>query len=364
MTAHAHAYAHDLPTPPLTDILRRMVDLARQVEPESPQADRMAKIAMQMAMDSIDPDHRPNTIETMLMRRVAEEKERRKERDRKWEERVKSVRRQMMEEREQEIEWQEVKYENARKKDEAFVSATRDELGRVQAELEEARREIAKAKEDAQEAMREAERARKETGDAKKEIEKLNDELKRSKTELEQAKEEIERERERADRAEAEHKQVARRASSESQSAEEKAELIAWSRYKSQWRLLKRVTTADPTGGQLQVLRFEDLPWPTVVPPTSPGMITDTQVATFLLSGPPLREGETMKTRIKDSLLTWHPDKFAARWIQYVIESDRARVTEGITAVVRAGSRALVECANKAPAPRIRVPSRNRIMQG
>ncbi|KAF8755207.1 hypothetical protein RHS01_05566 [Rhizoctonia solani] len=251
MTAHAHAYAHDLPTPPLTDILRRMVDLARQVEPESPQADRMAKIAMQMAMDSIDPDHRPNTIETMLMRRVAEEKERRKERDRKWEERVKSVRRQMMEEREQEIEWQEVKFENARKKDEAFVSATRDELGRVQAELEEARREIAKAKEDAQEAMREAERARKETGMPRR----------RSRSSMMSLN----------DRAEAEHKQVARRASSESQSVEEKAELIAWSRYKSQWRLLKRVTTADPTGGQLQVLRFEDLPWPTVVRPHPPG---------------------------------------------------------------------------------------------
>ncbi|CAE6455175.1 unnamed protein product [Rhizoctonia solani] len=312
MTAHAH----DLPTTPITDILRRMVDLARQVEPASPQADRMAKIAMQMAMDSIDPDHKPSTIETMLMRRVAEEKERRKERDRKWEERVKSVQRQMIEEREQEIEWQEVKFENARKRDEASVAAVRDQLARVQAELEEARRGVENAKEDAQEAMREAERARKETREAKKEVERLNDELKRYKAELERAKEETERERERADRAQAEHKQVARRADSESQSAEERAELIAWSRYKTQWRLLKRVTTADPAGGQLQVLRFEDLPWPTVVPPTSPGMITDTEVAAFLLSGPPLREGETMKARIKDSLLTWHPDKFAARYVQ------------------------------------------------
>jgi hypothetical protein len=283
----------------------------------------MAKIAMQMAMDSIDPDHKPSTIEAMLMRRVAEEKERRRERDRKWEERVKSVQRRMLEEREQEIEWQEVKFENARKKDEAFVNSAKDQLAQVEAQLDDARREVEKAKEDAREAMREAERARKEMGEAKKELERLNNELKRSKAESERAKEETERERERADRAEADHKQVARRADSDSQSAEEKAELIAWSRYKTQWRLLKRVTTADPTGGQLQVLRFEDLPWPTVIPPTSPGMITDTEVAAFLLSGPPLREGETMRSRIKDSLLTWHPDKFAARYVQACHEFQR-----------------------------------------
>ncbi|KAG8690883.1 hypothetical protein FRC11_008391 [Ceratobasidium sp. 423] len=310
----------DQPTTPITDILRRMVDLARQVEPQSPQGDRMAKVAMQMAMDSIDPDHKPSTIETMLMRRVAEEKERRKERDRKWVERIRRVERRMLEEWEQELEWQEVKFEAARKKDEAQVRAARDELARVQAELEAARQEIAKAKEDAQDlardAMKDAEQARKDMGEAKKQVEQLKDELKRSKAELERAKEETERERERADHAEAEHKQVARRADSESQSAEEKAELIAWSRYKTQWRLLKRITTADPTGGQQQVLRFEDLPWPTVVPPTSPGMITDSQVAAFLLSGPPLREGESMKTRIRESLLTWHPDKFAARYVQ------------------------------------------------
>ncbi|KAJ1303463.1 hypothetical protein OPQ81_011651 [Rhizoctonia solani] len=343
--------ADDQPTTPITEILRRMVDLARQVEPQSPQGDRMAKIAMQMAMDSMDPDRKPSTIETMLMRRVAEEKERRKERDRKWAERVKSVERRMLEEREQEFEWQEVKFEAVRKRDEAQLNAVREELGR----------------EDTQEAMRDAESARRETGQARKEVEQLKDELKRSKAELERAKEETERERERADRAEAEHKQVARRADSESQTAEEKAELIAWSRYKSQWRLLKRVTTADPAAGQLQVLRFEDLPWPTVVPPTSPGMITDSEVAAFLLSGPPLREGESMKARIKDSLLTWHPDKFAARWIQYVIESDRARVTEGITAVVRAGSKALARCTSRAsipPTPKVRVPAKNRITQG
>ncbi|CAE6473597.1 hypothetical protein ACGC1H_005443 [Rhizoctonia solani] len=355
---------NDIPTTPITDILRRMVDLARQVEPQSPGGDRMAKIAMQMAMDSIDPEHTPSTIETMLMRRVAEEKERRRERDQKWAERVKSVERRMLEEREQELEWQEIKFEAARKRDEANVNAVREELARVQAELELARRGIVKAKEDAQEAMREVERTKKETGGARKEVEQLKDELKRSKAELERAKEETERERERADRAEAEHKQVARRANSESQSAEEKAELIAWSRYKSQWRLLKRVTTADPAAGQLQVLRFEDLPWPTVVPPTSPTMITDAEVAAFLRSGPPLREGESMRARIKDSLLTWHPDKFAGRWIQYVIESDRARVTDGITAVVRAGSRALAEYTSRTSPPKSRVPTKNRITQG
>jgi hypothetical protein len=51
-----------------------------------------------------------------------------------------------------------------------------------------------------------------------------------------------------------------------------------------------------------------------------------------------------------------------------VIESDRARVTDGITAVVRAGSRAgsraLVECANRAPTPKTRVSTKNRITQG
>lgn len=340
--------------PRITDILRRMVELARQVsrvratggEPKSPRSrkevDRMAKIAMQMAISSLDrpaSSNRESVLESMLFRRVAEEKQKRgakdrgrevRERERQLEERLaqerRSVERRMLEEREKVLELQEVKYEALKKREEAERNAieqraadeirkAKEEVIRLTEEAELARQAASRAQEEAEQAKREAEQA-KEGAKRAKDTEGAQEEIKRVKEELERAKEEAERQRQRADRAIEEQKQQIAKDEAGRQSLQEQQEITAWIRYRNQWRLLKRVSAAVQSG---EFLRFEDIPWPTVVPPTSPSMITDAEVAGFLCSGPPIREGETLKSRIKDTLSTWHPDKFSGRYVSSVL---------------------------------------------
>ncbi|KAG8771158.1 hypothetical protein FRC12_003816 [Ceratobasidium sp. 428] len=128
---------------------------------------------------------------------------------------------------------------------------------------------------------------------------------------------------------------------------EEQQELTAWSRYENQWRLFKRLSSIVP--GVNEVFHFEDIPWPTAIPPTSPSSITPEEVARFLFSGPLLDEGMTLKSRIKDCLLRWHPDKFSGRWMQYVVESDKSRVRDGIDAVIRAGNKVMADYSSHKP---------------
>ncbi|KAG9103175.1 hypothetical protein FRC06_011875 [Ceratobasidium sp. 370] len=288
--------------------IRRIVDLAREASKKSGAGDdvgamkdsqRMAKITMEMAMNALEASvNQQDPVESLITRRLAEEKERRKaertrerarmerelrERDKYWEQEIervrRSVERRMVEERELECEWQEAKYEAKRRRDEAD-----------QRSIEQAAADAVKsAQEKAVMAEKEAELARQEASEARQEAI---------------------RERERADDAEQSHKKEVAKYEAGCRLLEEQQELAAWSRYESQWRLLKRVSTVVAGGDG--IFRFEDIPWPTVVPPASPSAITPEEVATFLFSGP-LLEGMTLKSRIKDCLLRWHPDKFSGR---------------------------------------------------
>jgi hypothetical protein len=290
------------------DILRRIVELAREASKDhgtkdnvqaGKESDRMAKIIMQMAMSALNAsDDQQGAVESIIMRRLAEEKERRKaegakgqtrvgrefyERERYWEQEIdrvrQSVERRMVEEREKECEWQEVKYEAMRKRDEAERRSI--EQGAADA-VKKAQVEVARA-------QKEAELARQEALEARQEVD---------------------REKQRADQAEKAQRKQAKKDKADRQILEEQQESIAWSRYESQWRLLRQISAVVVNG---DIIRFEDIPWPTVIPPTSPDMITIQEVGGFLFSGPALEEGRTLKSRIKDCLLTWHPDKFSGR---------------------------------------------------
>ncbi|KAG8687796.1 hypothetical protein FRC08_011761 [Ceratobasidium sp. 394] len=207
-----------------------------------------------------------------------------RERDKYWEQEIervrRSVERRMTEERELECEWQEAKYEAKRRRDEAD-----------QRSIEQAAADAVKK---AQEKMATAE-----------------EKAKLAQQEALKAGQEAIRERKRADDAEKSQKKVVAKYEAERRLLEEQQESAAWSRYESQWRLLKRISTVVAGGGG--IFRFEDIPWPTVVPPASPSAITPDAVTNFLFSGPTLEEGVTLKSRIKDCLLRWHPDKFSGR---------------------------------------------------
>ncbi|KAG8740473.1 hypothetical protein FRC10_004300, partial [Ceratobasidium sp. 414] len=328
---------------PTADVLRRIVDLAREASKKPGAGDdveamedsrRMAKITMQMAMNALEASvNQQDPVESLLTRRLAEEKGRRKaertrerarveqelrDRDKYWEQEIervqRSVERRMVEERELECEWQEAKYEAKKRRDEAdqrsIEQAAADAVKR-------AREKVAMAEEEAELARQEASKTRQEAI----------------------------RERERADGADKAQKKQAAKYEADYRLLEEQQESAAWGRYESQWHLLKRVSTVV-TGGS-GIFRFEDIPWPTVVPPASPSVITPEEVADFLFSGPAPEEGTTLKSRIKDCLLRWHPDKFSGRWMQYVIESDRAQVSEGIDAVTQAGNQIMAEYSSR-----------------
>ncbi|KAG8684885.1 hypothetical protein FRC08_013437, partial [Ceratobasidium sp. 394] len=157
---------------------------------------------------------------------------------------------------------------------------------------------------------------------------------------------EASRARERAERAEEAQRQYAARAESEQTSQDQQKESTAWSRYTDQWELFKRVALAAQPSPEGRIFRFEDIPWPMLSPPTSPGMITKGQVAAFLYSSSS-GQGKSLKARIRECLLTWHPDKFSGRWMRFVLEEDRARVAEGVSAVIRAGNEIMAEYASR-----------------
>ncbi|KAF8606772.1 hypothetical protein BDV93DRAFT_505685 [Ceratobasidium sp. AG-I] len=308
--------------PRITDTIRRMVELAREAAKDpsakAKESQRKARIAMLMAMSALDtPDGKVDGVELLIMRRLAEEKERRRAEAVKEETRAareREARREDERNSGQMVLRQKAERECAdcqdtrTEREEGSVSGSQLVEGVLRLALEEMR----KAKEMAALAQEDASRARQEAA----------------------------RERERANRAEDQRFQQAVKDKATRQLLHEQQELIAWSRYNSQWKLLKRISAISETGC---LFRFEDFPWPTVVLPATPSMITTEEVSAFLFSGPALEEGQTIKSRIKDCLLTWHPDKFSGKWMRYVLDSDRARVCEGIEAVTRAGRKVLEE---------------------
>ncbi|KAJ1303469.1 hypothetical protein OPQ81_011656 [Rhizoctonia solani] len=79
-------------------------------------------------------------------------------------------------------------------------------------------------------------------------------------------------------------------------------------------------------------LCFTDIPWPTMYPIDGVYGISKDSIKHIVLSEM-LYPGKDRRGRLIAFLLQWHPDKFVARWIPYVRESDRTAVEEGVTIV-------------------------------
>lgn len=94
-------------------------------------------------------------------------------------------------------------------------------------------------------------------------------------------------------------------------------ENAVYTRYRNQWRLFGRLRALESLEdgevvGVGEVLRFEDVPWPVFTLPVTPEGITKAEVRRFMDVSAAAGEGEgkSIRKRVKDWLLVWHPDKF------------------------------------------------------
>ncbi|KAG8696361.1 hypothetical protein FRC08_007211 [Ceratobasidium sp. 394] len=180
------------------------------------------------------------------------------------------------------------------------LSKLRDE--KHQDDLRSMERDLKRAQEDTQNARAEAKRAHEKAKKAREGAARLKQETRRARDGATKAKGEAQQAREEAVRARQQ----------EGNAQQQRQESASWGRYVGKWELFKRFASVAGAGGG--VFRFEDIPWPTFSCPTSPSMITKTEVKKFLLSGSS-GLGEPLKARVRQCLLTWHPDKFSGRLV-------------------------------------------------
>jgi hypothetical protein len=89
-------------------------------------------------------------------------------------------------------------------------------------------------------------------------------------------------------------------------------------------------------------LTFADIPWPVLPGSAKQGVVLDDllpeAIERFIV--PPTTPEEDpqkfRKDRLRETMLRFHPDKFEARVLHFVRESDREVVNEGVGKVVRA----------------------------
>ncbi|KZP00583.1 hypothetical protein CALVIDRAFT_461595, partial [Calocera viscosa TUFC12733] len=87
--------------------------------------------------------------------------------------------------------------------------------------------------------------------------------------------------------------------------------------------------------GELESVKWEDVPWPVYGYPASPEALTGEGMREFLLSRSH-SEGKGKRERQREALLRWHPDKFEGRWMGKVrTEAERERIRRGVGVVVR-----------------------------
>ncbi|QRV77731.1 hypothetical protein RhiJN_05746 [Ceratobasidium sp. AG-Ba] len=326
------------------DILRRMLSQTRSnstkptkttadEETKATQAARdirgLARMAMQMTICALDAaDEKQNQAEKLFRKRLdAEEKQRKLQG---------MVERQRLAQQERQKELERARQAEVEEMRRAMEWLQWEEKNQARIR-EEHKREARRKQEDAE--RRVADKAAAES------LKRAHAETKKYREAAERAEREAEAARNRAERAEEAQRKQAAKAKSEQASTAQQNESNAWSQYTNKWALFKRfsdVASSNPGG----VFRFEDIPWPMLSTPSSPEMITKDEVAAFLYSSFS-NQGNTMKTRIRDCLLTWHPDKFSGRWMHFVLETDRARVTEAVLAVTRAGNDLMTEYASR-----------------
>ncbi|KAG8773308.1 hypothetical protein FRC12_002583 [Ceratobasidium sp. 428] len=286
-------------------------------------ARRLARVALQMAIGILDAaDEKQDEANRLLQDRLGQ-MERTLE---KTKEKLQSTREELLRQKER------VEMEKYRRRTERHQQEEKEQA-RI---LEEKEKEAQRQQEEV--ARRTAEQATTEA------LRRAQAEAKKYREAVERAQKDATRLRERAERAEEAQRLNAARADVERKSKDQQAASAAWSRYTGQWELFRRFALAvGPVGGG-GLLRFEDIPWPMLSCPSTPGVITKDEIAAFIYSS---SQGVSIKARIRECLLTWHPDKFSGRWMRFVLENDRTRVIEGVTAVTRAGNEIMTEYANR-----------------
>ncbi|KAG2346942.1 hypothetical protein BDR05DRAFT_959166 [Suillus weaverae] len=110
--------------------------------------------------------------------------------------------------------------------------------------------------------------------------------------------------------------------------AEEKAKMGRWREYDERWKAL---AASD------EALAFADIPWPLRTAPSSSSRdanaFTLPAISEFLFESLSVRTNTvTKKSRIRSSILRWHPDK-SALVVGRVVAGDVDAVREGIHAV-------------------------------
>jgi flagellar biosynthesis GTPase FlhF len=98
----------------------------------------------------------------------------------------------------------------------------------------------------------------------------------------------------------------------------------AWDTYERRWTSLLSSTTLMVDSGTQNGLRFSDIPWPVMRQPRNGGdlstHLTKALISTFVLSPYRLAESSSTdlsdprrlkKSRLREAMLRWHPDKFA-----------------------------------------------------
>lgn len=107
---------------------------------------------------------------------------------------------------------------------------------------------------------------------------------------------------------------------------EEKAKMSRWREYDERWKALAASDKA---------LAFADIPWPLLTAPSSrdTNAFTLPAISEFLFESLSVRANTvTKKSRIRSSLLRWHPDK-SSLVVGRVVAEDVDAVREGIHAV-------------------------------
>jgi len=107
---------------------------------------------------------------------------------------------------------------------------------------------------------------------------------------------------------------------------EEKGKMARWRDYEGRWKAL---VTSD------KAISFTDVPWPlrTAPPSRDTSTLTLPAISEFLFESLSVRSNAlTKKSRIRSSILRWHPDK-SSSIINRVVTEDVDAVREGIHAV-------------------------------
>jgi hypothetical protein len=114
--------------------------------------------------------------------------------------------------------------------------------------------------------------------------------------------------------------------------------ISAWAAYESRW---ERLATDSRVA-----LGFHDIPWPTITKASNLSNLTTDQIGRLILSSCHSPSKST-KERLRNAMLTWHPDKFEGRWIQRVREEEKENVRDGVKSVMRCLNELVVKARNQ-----------------